>query len=263
MKILLTVGHSLLKNGYYTSADGRSFGGVLEYKYNKNIVNEIADYLRIAGHIVDVFVQPEKKYTSSKQEKAPKVQKANSGGYDLVAELHLNASALHSSRGCEVIHNSVGFSPKIAESILQSLSRAFKKRKAYVNKNLYMMNSVKAPCVIIESFFCDSSADCEIAEKTNVPLLIAEGIHGSSISEQGKGTTEKENKEYLFRFRTVVESLNIRKGPGVEYEKTGEIADHKIYTIVETRKSKDGGTWGRLQSGAGWINVSENYVNKV
>ena len=35
---------------------------------------------------------------------------------------------------------------------------------------------------MIESFFCDSSADCALAEKTDVALLIAEGIHGGDIA---------------------------------------------------------------------------------
>lgn len=263
MKILLSVGHSWLKNGYYTSADGRPFGGVLEYEYNKNIVTRIASYLELVGHKVKVFIQPEKVYTKSTQEKAPKILEANGSGYDLVAELHLNASALHNARGCEVIYNGVGNAQEVAGNVLQSLSRAFQKRKAYPNNSLYMMNSVKVPSIIIESFFCDNSVDCKIANETNVALLIAEGIHGHSITGAGEEKENKDNKGYLFRIRTIVESLNIRKGPGAEYDKVGAITDHLVYTIVETQKAKDGGTWGRLKSGAGWINVSGHYVNKV
>jgi len=37
MRIALTVGHSLLKNGSYTSASGEDCGGVNEYKYNKKL----------------------------------------------------------------------------------------------------------------------------------------------------------------------------------------------------------------------------------
>ena len=56
MKVLLTVGHSILKTGVCTSADGRPYGGVLEYAYNKGIVNQVAAYLRKAGHTIDVIV---------------------------------------------------------------------------------------------------------------------------------------------------------------------------------------------------------------
>lgn len=44
--------------------------------------------------------------------------------------------------------------------------------------------------------------------------------------------------------------LNIRKGPGSLYAKTGQIKSRGIFTIVETQ-----GKWGRLKSGAGWIHL--------
>lgn len=266
MKILLSVGHSLLINGCYTSADGRSFGGVLEYRYNKSIVKPTAEYLRKTGHTVDVLICPERVFKKSTDEKAYKLPRANKGGYDLVAELHLNASALHNARGCEVIYNGEGNSGEVAGTVLWSLSRIFKKRKAYINRNLYMMNSIKVPSVIIESFFCDNSDDCDIAAKTDVALLIAEGIHGAEIIESEAPITDRnENREdnNLFRFRVIGTELNIREAPGAEYKIVGVIRDKNVYTIVETKKAKDGGTWGRLKSGVGWVNVSEKLINKV
>lgn len=51
-----------------------------------------------------------------------------------------------------------------------------------------------------------------------------------------------------------VDSLRIRKGPGIEYPITGGINEKagykKKYTIVEERAG-----WGRLKSGAGWISL--------
>ena len=52
--------------------------------------------------------------------------------------------------------------------------------------------------------------------------------------------------------------LNIRKGPGTEYDIVGAIKDHGKYTIVETK-----GNWGKLKSGAGWINCSDKYCKRV
>ena len=50
MKILLSVGHSILKTGHCTSADGRPYGGVLEYAYNKSIAEAVKKYLQSVGH---------------------------------------------------------------------------------------------------------------------------------------------------------------------------------------------------------------------
>mgnify|MGYP002795963894 FL=1 len=181
MKILLTVGHSILKTGVCTSADGRPYGGVLEYAYNKGIVNQAAAYLRQAGHVVDVLICPELQFSRSTDEKDYKVPKANAGGYDLVAELHLNASALHNARGCEVLYYSET-GKTVAQRIQTKLATVFKDRSVQRRTGLYMLKSTKPTAVMIESFFCDSSADCELAENTDVALLIAEGIHGGNIA---------------------------------------------------------------------------------
>ena len=45
-----------------------------------------------------------------------------------------------------------------------------------------MLNSTKPTAVMLETFFCDSSADCVLAENNNVALRIAEGIHGGEIA---------------------------------------------------------------------------------
>lgn len=170
-----------MKTGVCTSADGRPYGGVLEYAYNKGIVNQVAAYLRKAGHTVDVLVCPELQFSRSTEEKDYKVPKANAGGYDLVAELHLNASALHNARGCEVLYYSEA-GKAVAQRIQAKLSTVFKNRGIQRRTGLYMLKSTKPTAVMIESFFCDSEEDCALAEKTDVALLIAEGIHGGDIA---------------------------------------------------------------------------------
>lgn len=198
MKILLTVGHSILKTGVCTSADGRPYGGVLEYAYNKGIVNQAAAYLRQAGHVVDVLVCPELQFARSTEEKTYKVPKANAGGYDLVAELHLNASALHNGRGCEVLYYSEA-GKIVAQRIQDKLSTVFKDRGIQRRTGLYMLAKTEPVAVMLESFFCDSSADCELAEKTDVALLIAEGIHGGNIVADPE---EERQTGILYRVQT-------------------------------------------------------------
>jgi len=50
--------------------------------------------------------------------------------------------------------------------------------------------------------------------------------------------------------------LNYRAGAGVQYKINGQIKKNEVYTIVE---EKDG--WGKLKSGAGWINLK--YTTKI
>lgn len=187
MKILLSVGHSILKTGHCTSADGRPYGGVLEYAYNKSIAESVKKYLQSVGHQVTLLICPELRFGKSTEEKTYKLNIEKAGKYDLVAELHLNASALHNGRGCEVLYKSEK-GKKFAQQIQAQLASAFKSRGIQKRDNLYMLTQTVAPAVIIESFFCDSSADCEIAEKTDVALLIAQGIHGGTIKQSSSGS---------------------------------------------------------------------------
>lgn len=125
MENLLTVGHSILKTGACTSADGRPYDGVLEYAYNKSIVNQAAAYLRQVGYAIDVLICPELQFSRSAEEKNYKVPKVNAGGYDLVAELHLNASVLHNGCGSEVLYIS-GAGKEVAQRIQKKLAAVLK-----------------------------------------------------------------------------------------------------------------------------------------
>lgn len=56
--------------------------------------------------------------------------------------------------------------------------------------------------------------------------------------------------------------LNVRKDAGVNNPVVTIIKYGEIYTIVDT-KTVNGSKWGKLKSGAGWINISDKYVKKV
>ena len=57
-----------------------------------------------------------------------------------------------------------------------------------------------------------------------------------------------------YKVKVSISDLNIRKGPGTDYEKTGQYTGIGVFTITEMKpgKGSDAG-WGRLKSGAGWI----------
>ena len=65
-----------------------------------------------------------------------------------------------------------------------------------------------------------------------------------------------------FTVKVSISDLNIRKGPGADYAKTGKFTGKGVFTIVEVKSGK-GSTagWGRLKSGAGWISL--DYATKI
>lgn len=60
-----------------------------------------------------------------------------------------------------------------------------------------------------------------------------------------------------FKVKIIVSDLNVRKGPGMLYKATSTVKKGEVYTIVATQ-----GSWGRLKSGAGWINIGTQYVKR-
>lgn len=75
---------------------------------------------------------------------------------------------------------------------------------------------------------------------------------------QTENKTETKTEYTTGIYKVNVSDLNIRKGPGTNYEITGQIKDKGSYTITEIQN----GSWGKLKSGAGWINVHKNYCSK-
>ena len=69
-------------------------------------------------------------------------------------------------------------------------------------------------------------------------------------------TSKTTTAEVPFLVKVSISDLNIRKGPGTDYAKTGQFTGRGVFTILEVKPGK-GSTagWGRLKSGAGWISL--------
>lgn len=59
-----------------------------------------------------------------------------------------------------------------------------------------------------------------------------------------------------------IADLNIRKGPGTDFDRTGQFTGVGLFTIVDVKSGK-GSTvgWGRLKSGVGWISL--DYCERI
>jgi uncharacterized protein YgiM (DUF1202 family) len=64
----------------------------------------------------------------------------------------------------------------------------------------------------------------------------------------------------MYRVKVTASVLNIRKGPGTNYKRTGCITDKGEYTIVEESSGAGATVWGRLDKG-GWISL--DYTQKA
>lgn len=59
-----------------------------------------------------------------------------------------------------------------------------------------------------------------------------------------------------YRVKVNITDLNIRKGPGIDYPRTGKYTGKGVFTIIEEKNG-----WGKLKSGSGWISLK--YTTKL
>lgn len=73
---------------------------------------------------------------------------------------------------------------------------------------------------------------------------------------------EDEKSDLPYLVKVDITNLNIRKGPGTNYSRTGSFTGKGVFTIVEVKDGEGSNSgWGRLKSGAGWICL--DYTNRV
>ena len=68
--------------------------------------------------------------------------------------------------------------------------------------------------------------------------------------------SKADEKKVHYCVRVSIPDLNIRKGPGTQFAKTGEYTGIGVFTIVAESYglgAKNG--WGKLKSGKGWISL--------
>lgn len=69
------------------------------------------------------------------------------------------------------------------------------------------------------------------------------------------GSTETKS-DVPYKVKVSAMDLNIRTGPGTQYNRTGRYTGIGVFTIVEEKNG-----WGRLKSGAGWISLA--YAKRI
>lgn len=79
------------------------------------------------------------------------------------------------------------------------------------------------------------------------------------------GTVMYKNTGHILPYsvRVLISDLNIRKGPGTDYDKTGKQTGKGVFTIVAESIGKGADLWGKLKSGAGWIALEPEWVQML
>jgi len=133
---------------------------------------------------------------------------------------------------------------------------------SFKNDNYYGVlegsHIVKTPGVILEHGFHTHSATVRwLLDDSNLDRLAKAEAEFIDRFFGGSGPgVYIPSPDVPYKVRVTIADLNIRKGPGVNYEKTGKYVIPGVYTIVDESCG-----WGKLKSGIGWICLK--YATKI
>lgn len=174
-----------------------------------------------------------------------------------------------------VIANVMGISYKVLTRKAESDRNGDKIKNDNYYGVLHGARLVNTPGLILEHGFHTNTATVKwlLKDENLERLAKAEaecinnffnGTSGASKPQEPEKPVEPakpQNGVVPFLVKVEISNLNIRTGPGTNYEKTGKFIEPGTYTIVQTMAgpgSKSG--WGKLKSNAGWISL--DFVTK-
>ena len=262
MRISIHAGH----NPRSRVAHG-AVGLICESTEARKVKDKVIAMLKAQGHTV--YDDTVNNGTSQNDVLKKIVNKVNShGDIDVAISIHFNAGANKildkKTTGTEAfVYNTASKVKDMAQKIVNSISAlGFKNRGVKFSTSLYFLRKTKCPSLLIEAAFCDDPDDVALYNVDKMAQAIVKGITGVTPVIQSAPFTPSNqtstNTSASFKVKIKANSLNIRAGAGTGYKVVGKITDKGIYTIVDTH-----GSWGKLKSGKGWINISSLYATRV
>ena len=236
-----------------------AIGLIKESTEARLVKNLVIAKLKSLGHTVyDCTVDNGKSQSDVLQQI---VKKCNAHKADLDVSIHFNSGANDKggngkTTGTEVlVYDSKSKAKSYAENIAKAISPlGFKTRGVKYRSDLYVLKKTTAPALLVECCFVDDKDDVKLYSAEKMATAIVKGITGQTVNN----APVINNNSSEFKVKIIVDELNYRAGAGTSYASKGVVKKNQIYTITETK-----GNWGKLKSGAGWINISSSYVTRV
>lgn len=262
VKIGLDAGHGLKTSGKRTP------DGIHEWELN----DKVRDYVvKLLKNYDVTFVFTDNNEGAKDESLSSRKKTYINKDVDAFVSIHHNAhlGKWGSANGVEIYvdKNNTSADMKLANAIYKNLPKYTGLKSRGVNKaNWTVINQNSVPAVLVEGGFMDNKKDHKVITSDEGQLAYAKAVADGLISFLGlkkKANTKDKDSDKSFVVRVLVKELNIRSNAGAEYKKVDSIKDRGLYTIVDTKKAKDGGTWGKLKSNAGWINISPKYVDRI
>ena len=225
-----------LHGGHNSIVQGANWGNRKEHVMDRQVKDAVAAKLRALGHTV--YDDTDEIGSTQAQNLSNIVRNCNSHSVDLVISFHLNFYN-GTATGVEVCYyDQQALAAKVSAQLSKDVG--WPNRGAKERKELYVLNSTKAPAILIELGFIDNDSDMAKWNVDKIANSIVFALTGQSAGNGG-GTVEPPKVEQKYptewrkgRLRCNV-NVNLRQNPSVGspiLEVLPAGSEHTFYAIV-------------------------------
>jgi N-acetylmuramoyl-L-alanine amidase len=163
-----------IDRGHNTGKDMGASGIRLEGEMINEVAYPLIELLRNAGHTVHDITGKDGRDLRAR------ALYANTLNLDFVVSIHFNAFDTKAN-GVEVLYVS-NTGKALAEPLQRSIvALGFADRGVKVRTNLYILNAISCPVVLVEGCFCDSKVDMKLYNKDKMIKALYKGITGKEV----------------------------------------------------------------------------------
>lgn len=226
-----------------------------ELNEDRKVKNEVIRLLKAQGHTV--YDCTDDNGTTQNANLSNIVKKCNAHSVDLDVSIHLNAGG---GTGVEAYIYPGSSSKDEAARICSKVASALgiRNRGVKTSSTLYVLKHTKAPAILVECCFVDSTTDRDKWNATKCAKAIVEGIlnktvsSGTAASKPSTSTSSGETYKLVTSCKIYMNAANAknRKSPVSTYSAGNYYVFNKSDGMINITKTK--GVAG------GWINPNDN-----
>ncbi len=185
------MGRYSLHGGHNSIVQGANCGNRKEHVMDRQVKDAVAAKLRALGHTV--YDDTDETGKTQAQNLNNIVRNCNSHDVDLVISFHLNAYN-GSANGVEVCYyDQQSLATKVSAQLSKDIG--WSNRGAKQRTDLYVLNSTKAPAILIELGFIDNDSDMTKWNVDKIANSIVYALTGQTYNGGNQMTEENKNNQ--------------------------------------------------------------------
>ncbi|MGN4719647.1 N-acetylmuramoyl-L-alanine amidase [Bacillus cereus group sp. MYBK226-2] len=185
------MGRYSLHGGHNNIVQGANCGNRKEHVMDRQVKDAVAAKLRALGHTV--YDDTDETGKTQAQNLNNIVRNCNSHDVDLVISFHLNAYN-GSANGVEVCYyDQQSLAAKVSAQLAKDIG--WSNRGAKQRADLYVLNSTKAPAILIELGFIDNDSDMAKWDVDKIANSIVYAVTGQTYNGGNQMTEKNKNNQ--------------------------------------------------------------------